>query len=97
MKKFNFIIFFIIILSSILAYVMPAYGIDNQTIRIAIIDTGISSHAISSKNLVEGKNYILSNRSTEDEIGHGTAVAGIIVGSEKAGIKGYVLQPNWYH
>lgn len=60
----------------------------DNNIKIGIIDTGISSTSISNKNLLEGKNYILPYGSTEDGIGHGTAVAGIIVGNEDKGIKG---------
>lgn len=56
-----------------------------EKVKIAIIDTGISinaecakciseSYVLSSKN----GNYLLSNKETEDYIGHGTAVATII-------------------
>lgn len=81
MKKISSIILSILIIfSSIISFENSAYGLDEETLRIAIIDTGISSVAISSENLLQGKNYILPNKSTEDELGHGTAVAGIIEG-----------------
>ncbi|SHI89099.1 S8 family serine peptidase [Lutispora thermophila] len=93
MKRFGtFALFIFIILSFTVSLTNPAYGITEDKIRIAIIDTGISSVAISADNLKEGHNYILPNNSTEDDIDHGTAVAGIIVGSEKAGIEG--IMPN---
>ncbi len=57
-------------------------------VRIAVIDTGISTVSISPKRLVQGKNYIDPSADTEDKGGHGTAVAGIIVGAEKQGLKG---------
>lgn len=67
---------------------------DNPTepIRIAILDSGISSQVIASQNLDEGLNYIKPLDGTEDTIGHGTAVASIIVGSESAGIEGICPQ-----
>lgn len=61
---------------------------ENKTIRVAVIDTGVSSVAISSDSLVEGENYIFPDESTEDLVGHGTAIASIIVGSESANIAG---------
>lgn len=59
-----------------------------EPVRIAILDSGISSQVIASDNLDEGLNYIKPLDGTEDTIGHGTAVASIIVGSESAGIDG---------
>lgn len=57
-------------------------------VRIAVIDTGISTVSISPKRLVQGKNYMDPSADTEDKVGHGTAVAGIIVGAEKQGLRG---------
>lgn len=61
---------------------------ERESVRIAVIDTGISTAAIASDRVEAGKNYIFPDRSTEDVAGHGTAVASIIVGSESAGIAG---------
>lgn len=73
----------------------------SPVIRIAVIDTGISENAILSENLSVGKNYILPDVGTDDKVGHGTAIAGIIVGSEKAEISGIcpgaVLVPLVYY
>lgn len=57
-------------------------------VRIAVIDTGISTVSISKSRLAKGKNYIDPSAGTEDKVGHGTAVAGILVGAEKQGLKG---------
>lgn len=57
-------------------------------IRIAVIDTGISSKLIPEENLLEGKNYILPKEDTEDKEGHGTAVASFIVGTKDGRVKG---------
>ena len=78
-----------------------AHGIEKDAVRIAVIDTGISSAAIPAENLEAGRNYIFPNRSTEDNTGHGTAVAGIITGSQQAGVHGLSPQarlvPLVYH
>ena len=57
-------------------------------VRVAVIDTGISTAAIDPASVAEGVNYIRPQDSTEDKLGHGTAVAAIIVGSEAARMEG---------
>ena len=52
-------------------------------VRVAVIDTGISTKAISKEHIAEGKNYVDTNLSTEDTYGHGTAVASIILKEAK--------------
>ena len=78
-----FIIFLItfIFTSSVLAD--EAVGV-----RIGVIDTGVSFKAVNSDSVSDGKNYIFPQESTEDKIGHGTAVSAIIAGSEPARIEG---------
>ncbi|NLV36530.1 MAG: S8 family serine peptidase [Clostridiaceae bacterium] len=61
-------------------------------VRIAVIDTGISAVAIDSSRIIEGYNYIRPKDGIEDRIGHGTAIAGILVGSDKADTEG--ICPN---
>lgn len=66
---------------------------DGQTpVRIAILDSGISTAAIDPESLEGGLNRIKPLSDTEDTIGHGTAVASIIVGSEAAGVEGICPQ-----
>lgn len=67
---------------------------ETENPRVAVIDTGISTRAIAGKagllgeNILPGENYILPDSGTEDLQGHGTAVAGIIVGSSSAKVEG---------
>jgi minor extracellular protease Epr len=63
-------------------------GAAGGAVRVAVIDTGISTRAVAAKNLDKGRNYITPNGSTEDTHGHGTAVAAIIAGSASAGVEG---------
>ena len=90
MKRYlSFTISIILLILPLTAFLaIPVHGLENEPVRIAIIDTGISTIAIAEKNLDVGRNYILPNTSTEDTMGHGTAVATIIAGSEAAGVTG---------
>lgn len=61
----------------------------DEKIKIAVIDTGISSSVISADSILPGKNYICPEHDTEDRIGHGTALSAFIVGSGPARMEGY--------
>lgn len=50
-----------------------------QPVRVALIDSGISPLAIAPEHIGEGKNYALPDRDTADVLGHGTALAGLIL------------------
>ena len=65
---------------------------ETVTVRIAILDSGISAMAVNSESLEGGLNGIRPFSDTEDTTGHGTAVASIIVGSENAGVDGICPQ-----
>lgn len=60
----------------------------DRPIRVAVIDTGISPVAIPAENLAEGHNYVRPQDDTQDKLGHGTAVAGLIVGNQALGVEG---------
>lgn len=79
-----------LLLTLSLLLTLPAHAAKTEDgPRIAVIDTGVSSSAMLEGGRVEpGNNYILPDRSTEDTVGHGTAVASIILGSERAGLTG---------
>ncbi|HHW00625.1 MAG TPA: S8 family serine peptidase [Clostridiaceae bacterium] len=73
--------------------VRPLSGTDasrhvGSGVRITLIDTGISCKYLDDSNVIEGKNYVFPEMGTNDLVGHGTAVAGIILGSEVFGIEG---------
>lgn len=50
-----------------------------RTVRVAVIDTGISADAIPAEFIGEGANYLDSEKTTADTYGHGTAVASVIL------------------
>lgn len=57
-------------------------------LRIALIDTGIAMKAVNAERILPGWNYCNGSDDTEDTIGHGTSLAGLIVGSDRAGLIG---------
>jgi subtilisin family serine protease len=65
-----------------------AAGTENS-VKIAVIDTGISTRALGSAQIVQGKNYILPNHDTEDEINHGTAIGSLILGKPDRQLVGF--------
>ena len=60
----------------------------SATVRVAVIDSGISTGAVSAERVAAGYNYVRPQDGTGDKLGHGTAVAAIIAGSEKARVTG---------
>ena len=57
-------------------------------IRIAFIDSGISTKHIAPDHVEAGKNYVFPEYDTQDRIGHGTATAGLLLGAEDQGVVG---------
>lgn len=83
MKRF---IYFLITISFLLAscdkHPEPApteETVPPAPVVIGVIDTGFSTRAIPSENILEGKNYLAPDASTEDTYGHGTAIASVIL------------------
>lgn len=61
---------------------------DGEKIRIAFLDSGISLKHIDSKSVAEGENFVFPEKDTDDRIGHGTATAGIVLGSYELSLSG---------
>lgn len=88
MKKLLLPVILMAICIAIMLLVFTLCPTDTGPVRIAIIDTGIATAAINPASIAEGYNYVLPDEGTEDKLGHGTAIAGILVGSQSAGITG---------
>lgn len=56
-----------------------SFAKNSKPIIIGIIDTGICTDVIAKENVLKGKNYVREGYDTEDSIGHGTAVAQLIL------------------
>lgn len=67
-------------------FFQPAYA--TGPVRIGFIDTGISTKHIDRLQVDQGKNYIFPLQDTEDRDGHGTATAGMVLGSSRLGLEG---------
>lgn len=61
-------------------------------VTIAFFDTGISLNHLPSQGVAEGENLVFPGRDTVDRMGHGTATASLVLGSEKLGLTGVFPQ-----
>jgi len=59
-----------------------------EPVRIAFIDSGVSTKHIDPAHVETGKNYVFPESDTRDRIGHGTATASLVLGSEEQGVIG---------
>lgn len=59
-----------------------------EGVRIAFLDSGISQKHLDGGRIAEGENFVFPSRDTDDRIGHGTATAGLVLGSEELGLNG---------
>ncbi len=55
-------------------------------VRVAFIDSGVSTKHLDASRVAAGENLIFPARDTDDRVGHGTATAGILLGSAELGI-----------
>lgn len=84
----NRILSLLLVLVLALSLVPSAFAAQADGVRVAVIDTGISTAAVSPASIADGANYIRPQDDTGDKLGHGTAVSAIIVGSEAARVTG---------
>ena len=75
-KKETWLLLFILLIAATVGCTKTK---EQSPVKIAVIDTGISTKAIPSESIYEGKNYVHPELDTEDTYGHGTAVASIIL------------------
>jgi len=93
-----FLIFFLFIHNMALAegaqWPLSAVGMteeyDGSGVMIAVIDTGISTKHLDVDQVHEGKNYVFPDDDTQDLVGHGTHIAGIIL---RYCTEGYIGSP----
>ena len=67
----------------------------SSAITIAVVDSGVSrSHPDLQGKLLQGHDFLDGDDNPEDEIGHGTAIAGIVaaIGDNSVGIAGVALE-----
>ncbi len=57
-----------------------------EEVRVAFIDSGVSVKHLDASRVAAGENLIFPARDTDDRVGHGTATAGIVLGSAELGI-----------
>ena len=83
MKKIIIIISLIFIFFTEAAYA--------ASVKIGVIDTGVKEKGgiLDSEKILSGKNYVFGNNNTDDEVGHGTRVASLIMGT----VDGEIVSP----
>jgi serine protease AprX len=59
-------------------------GVNGQGIVVAVVDSGISSHAALTGKVIANVSLVTGDPSVSDAFGHGTHVAGIIAGNTTA-------------
>ena len=76
MKKIIIIISLIFVFFTEAAYA--------ASVKIGVIDTGVKEKEgiLGSEKILGGKNYVSGNDNTDDEVGHGTRVASLIIGTD---------------
>ena len=64
----------------------PAHAAESEPIRIAFVDSGVSLKHLDAAQVEPGENFVFPDRDTDDRISHGTAAAGIVLGSASLGL-----------
>lgn len=69
-----------------LLFLLLAVAAAGAEVRVAFIDSGVSTKHLDAERVLAGENLIFPARDTDDRVGHGTATAGILLGSAELGI-----------
>ena len=69
-----------------LLFLLLAVAAAGAEVRVAFIDSGVSVKHLDASRVAAGENLIFPARDTDDRVGHGTATAGILLGSAELGI-----------
>lgn len=73
----------------LVGFLPPAHAAEGSgPIRIAFLDSGISTRHLEADRVLAGENFVFPGRDTTDRIGHGTATAGLVLGSAELGLPG---------
>lgn len=67
---------------------LSANAAQTQPVRVAFLDSGICVKHLDAAQVEAGENFVFPARDTDDRIGHGTATAGIVLGSAELGLTG---------
>lgn len=79
----SFVLCLVLLLSA-----LPARAAEEAPVRIAFLDSGVSTTHLDADRVEAGENFVFPGRDTVDRIGHGTATAGIVLGSNELGLAG---------
>lgn len=82
-----FMSLFVIIFSVILS-AQAVFATECLPVRIGFLDSGVSVKHLNKNKIKTGENFVFPNNDTDDRIGHGTATAGIVIGSVELEIEG---------
>ena len=80
------------IISALITAIFMTEAVFAAPVKVGVIDTGITNreNIFDQSRILDGKNYVSENDGTEDKVGHGTRVAGLIIGTAD----GEIISPS---
>lgn len=82
-KRFLFLLCCLLMLCPV-----PAHGAEAGAVRVAFLDSGVSTKHLDADRVEPGENFVFPGRDTADRVGHGTATAGLVLGSAELDLPG---------